>query len=499
MKWLTKSDYMHFLTHPAWLWMSKYDKASLPEIGEIEQAIFDQGYVVQDEAHKLWPDGHEVKAILTEGVEESARLMAAGGPKVLFEGSVLTRRRLYARADVLVRADDNAWDLYEIKSSTKVKDTHTQDLAFQKLTFEESGYKIGRCFVVHLNAQYVRVGDIDPGELFEVIDVTDQVEPLAHQTATQVKAALTVIAQGSPKPDDAPELASSWKYWHPIYRLLHPDIPDDSVLNLCRVTPSLLRRLRAADLNRIQGIPLDFPGLKSPQVAQIEVARAGRPNIHAIRIAHQLNGLVFPLYFLDYETASSAVPIWQGMRPYQQLPFQYSLHVIEKPGDTVKHLGYLAQSGDYPVTGLLEQLRSDIGPRGSVIVWYKPFEMGCNEAMGILHPEYAEFLHDVNRRVFDLMEIFSNQLYSHSNFFGSASIKKVLPVLVPELNYKDLGIGEGMTAQLRWMKAAAGEYTSEGARHVYDDLIEYCGQDTLAMVRIYEHLCEVAASPPATS
>jgi hypothetical protein len=499
MKWLTKSDYMHFLAHPAWLWISKYDKSLLPEIGEIEQSIFDQGYEVQDQARKLWPEGVEVKTVLTEGVEETKRLMAADGPEAIFEASVLTQRRLYARADVLLRAEDDVWDLYEIKSSTKVKESHTQDLAFQKLAFEEAGHKVGRCFVAHLNAHYTRIGDIIPGELFEIVDVTDQVEPLAHWTKRQVEAALAIIAQPQQCPSDAPEMASNWKQWEPIYRLLHPSIPDESVLNLCRINPYQLRRLRDVGYERIKDIPVDFPDLKSPQVAQIEASRTGQPKVHALRIAHQLNGLVFPLYFLDYETASSAVPIWEGTRPYQQLPFQYSLHVIDKPGGEVRHLGYLAQTGNYPVQNLLDQLSSDIGPRGSVIVWYKPFEMGCNEAMALLHPEHAEFLHDVNHRVFDLMEIFSNQLYSHPSFFGSASIKKVLPVLVPELSYKDLGIGEGMTAQLRWMKAASGGYTPEGARQVYDDLIEYCGQDTLAMVRIYQHLCEVAASSRATS
>jgi hypothetical protein len=143
------------------------------------------------------------------------------------------------------------------------------------------------------------------------------------------------------------------------------------------------------------------------------------------------------------------------------------------------------------VEELAKHLSEDIGPSGSVIVWNKSFEMGCNDAMAALHPQFASFFAGVNARVYDLMEIFANGLYADARFDGSASIKKVLPVLVPALSYKDLGIGEGLTAQRRWMAAARGELSTDEARQVYDDLVEYCGQDTLAMVKIYEVLLGV--------
>ncbi len=484
-KWLTKSDYLKFLIHPAYLWLAKYAKDELPEFNEVAQANVDQGNAVEAVAVSLWPGGHEVDVPMFDGPDESARQMRDGGPDVLFQPSVLTDRRLYVRSDVMVRRG-STWDLYEIKGAASVKTAHLLDLAFQRYVWEEAGYKIGRSFVVHINAQYVRDGEIDPEKLFTTMEVTDQIEPLAASTAGKVEAAMTVMALGE-VPNDAPELAGDWFGWRDVYRHLHSDIDSNSVLNLTRLNLGQIKALAEQGVTRIGDIPDDFD-LKPQQVAQIQVVRTGTPHIHREKIAHSLGELVYPLYFLDYETFAGALPLWNGVRPYQQLPFQYSLHVIEVAGGPMIHKEFLARGGNYPVPTLLEHMQADFGPTGSVIVWNKSFEIGCNDAMAALHPEFAEFLADVNARVYDLMEIFANGWYADPGFMGSASIKKVLPVLAPELSYQDLGIGEGMTAQIRWMRAARGELTPDKMTAVYDDLVEYCGQDTLAMVRIYEQL-----------
>ncbi len=485
-KWLTKSDYMKFLAHPAYLWLAKYAKDKLPEFNEVSLASMNQGNAVEAVAVGLFAGAREVDVPMFDGPDETARLMRAGGPEILLQGSVLTRRKLYARSDVLVRQDGNAWDLYEIKAAASVKDYHLSDLAFQKLAFAEAGHKIGRSFVVHINSQYQRSGEIDPKGLFTIAEVTDQVDALEHDTVAGVEAALAVMSLPQ-CPPDAPALSVNWYNWRDIYRFLHPEISADSILNLTRLSLEQIQDLAKLRVTSIADIPEDF-ALGPKQQTQVEVVRTGVPHIHHEKIAHSLGTLAYPLYFLDYETFASAIPMWDGVRAYQQLPFQYSLHIIEKPGGPLVHKEYLARGKDYPVVGLLEHMKAHIGDVGSVIVWSKSFEMGCNDAMGALHPEFADFLAGVNARVYDLMEIFANGWYAHPGFMGSASIKKVLPVLVPELSYKDLGIGEGMTAQIRWMRAARGELSAEEASLVYDNLVEYCGQDTLAMVRIYEHL-----------
>ena len=484
-KWLTKSDYAKFLIHPAYLWMAKYAKDKLPEFGEVARAKMAEGYAVEAVAQQLFPGGHIVNVSMFDGPDESIRLMRAGGPEVLFQPSVLTSRNLYVRSDIMVRQNE-AWDLYEIKSGASVKTAHLLDLAFQKYVWQEAGYKVGRTYVVHVNTQYVMHREVNPVEFCKVIEVTDSVESLGKNTAAKVEEAL-VVMQYQEMPDDSPELAGEWYGYRDLYRYLHPNLPADSILNLTRLNLEQLKLLAGQGVDRIGDIPQDF-GLGAEQQAQIQVVRSGHAHIHSDKITRSLGELAYPLYFLDYETFASAIPLWDGVRPYQQLPFQYSLHVIPEPEGPLLHKEHLGRGGDYPVTALLEHLQQDMGNSGSVIVWNKSFEMGCNDAMSALHPKYAEFLQGVNNRVYDLMEIFSNGWYAHPEFHGSASIKKVLPVLVPELSYKDLGIGEGMTAQIRWMRAARGELSTELTAEVYDNLVDYCGQDTLAMVKIYERL-----------
>ncbi|KKK53797.1 hypothetical protein LCGC14_3091160, partial [marine sediment metagenome] len=171
--------------------------------------------------------------------------------------------------------------------------------------------------------------------------------------------------------------------------------------------------------------------------------------------------------------------------------FQYSLHSIEKPGGEFKHVEYLHRDGSNPVPNLLNRLKKDIGPIGSVIVWYKSFEMGRNIEMAEMLPEFAEFLEGVNSRVVDLIEPFANGWFVDKDFFGSASIKSVLPVLVPKLSYKELGVQEGASAQRLWMDAVLRDKSGIDKEKLFSDLVEYCKMDTLAMVEIWKVLAGV--------
>ncbi|MEX2436791.1 MAG: DUF2779 domain-containing protein, partial [Candidatus Paceibacterota bacterium] len=195
-----------------------------------------------------------------------------------------------------------------------------------------------------------------------------------------------------------------------------------------------------------------------------------------------------PLYFLDYETAMSVIPLYDGTKPYQQIPFQYSLHTVEFPDSEPKHTEYLHRDSNNPVPNLLENLRKDIGNKGSIIVWFKAFETRRNDEMGEIMPKYKEFLEDLNNRVVDLMDPFSNGWFVDKNFKGSSSIKNVLPVLAPDLSYKDLEVQEGGAAQRLWMENVFNNDGNKDNEKLFFDLIEYCKLDTLAMVKIWQTL-----------
>ncbi len=496
MKWLTKSDYLKFLIHPAYLWMQKHAKDKLPPFDEAAQAVVDAGNEVEACARQLFESlgrSETVESLFADSVRETERYVKAGA-NVIFQAAVLTDRRLYAKADVLTRNANGSWDLHEIKSATKEKPEYVQDLAFQKNAFEISGYTIRRTRLVHVNGQYVRRGAIEPERLFTSLDLTEKVEQIMPQVRRGIEAALDVMALPE-CPSDGPADCRNWYGWRDIYKYLHPDLPATHIINLTRLDLAQARELARLNVTDMREIPDSF-ALKPPQAAQLAALKAGEPVVHPLKIQHHLGRLKFPLYFFDYETAGGAIPAHDGVRPYQQVPFQYSLHILREPGGKLEHREFLATSRGNPMPTLLDQMRRDLGESGSVIVWYKGFEGGVNEMMAALYSEHADWLHAVNRRLYDLMEIFSNFYYSDARFGGSASIKNVLPVLVPDMRYDGLAIGKGDIASLRWQQAALGEMNATAAAKIFEDLRIYCRQDTLAMVRIYEFLMKFQDAAP---
>jgi hypothetical protein len=262
---------------------------------------------------------------------------------------------------------------------------------------------------------------------------------------------------------------------------------DGSIYDLYSPSAELILALEDAGIRNMLDVPNDFD-LGKKREWQLKAAKEDKLCIDEQKIKKFLSEIKYPIYFLDYETMMSVVPYFEGHKPYQQVPFQYSLHILEKPGSELKHVEYLHKENSCPVKQLSESLKENIETEGSVIVWNQAFEMGCNEDMAVMHPEFKEFYKNVNSRVVDLMVPFFNFWYVDKRFGGSASIKSVLPVLCPDLSYKDLDIPEGAAAQRLWMEAVLDGKRDGEKEKILKDLWDYCGLDTLAMVRIWEFL-----------
>lgn len=203
-------------------------------------------------------------------------------------------------------------------------------------------------------------------------------------------------------------------------------------------------------------------------------------------IKNFLNDIEFPAYFLDYESINHIFPPFNHTFPYQQVVFQYSLHVMDEEGN-LTHKEYLHDTNTNPAESIIEHLRQDIGNKGSIIVWNKTFECSRHKDYAKLYPAHASFFEDLNERTIDLADTFSKRLYLDKRLKGKYSIKKVLPLLCPELSYKELGIQEGSTASRSWREAIV-DGTRPDKDQILADLREYCGLDTYAMVAIYEKL-----------
>ncbi len=188
------------------------------------------------------------------------------------------------------------------------------------------------------------------------------------------------------------------------------------------------------------------------------------------------------------ETLSSAIPYFDGCSPYKDYPFQYSLHVQDIPGAEVRHLEYLHAEASNPMPGLLEQLKTDIGSSGTILAWNMSYEKGCNERMTKFYPKYKDFLDSVNERIEDLMTPFAKMWFVDKAFFGSASVKKVLPALVPELSYKELDVSDGLLARRVWTETILDGKNPDKKQEVLANLSTYCTLDTFAMVKILEEL-----------
>lgn len=448
---LSKSDYMLFLRHPAWLWLKKNDPKKLPPVDENTQALFDAGHQFEPYAESLFPEGatlgfsdYDEYLSLPERTQDAINR----GEQVLFQPRFVWQN-FTCICDIVSFVGDNEVDLYEIKASTSVKVEHEFDLAFQTAVLEGTGLKVRNIFVIHVNNQYVRHGDIEAEKITHVEDVTDRVRKRGDSTEKYMPLALAT-AQQQNMPDPSPALAKlgSKKDWLKVYEVIAPQPPKE--------------------------YPIDT-----------------KPTINSKEIKSFLDKLKYPLYFLDYETLMSLVPYFDGHRPYQQVPFQYSLHILQSPDSELEWREYLHRDNSDPARPLTEQLIKDIGDSGTVLVWYEGFEKARNSELGDMLPEYKDAMEAINNRVVDLMVPFKNKWYDDPRFEGSASIKQVLPVICPELSYKDLGIQEGGSAQRLWMEAVLDNKRADQKDQILADLIEYCKLDTLAMVEIFRKLRDI--------
>jgi predicted RecB family nuclease len=207
-------------------------------------------------------------------------------------------------------------------------------------------------------------------------------------------------------------------------------------------------------------------------------------------IGKELRKLKYPLYFADFETVNPALPRFSGMRPYDQIPFQWSVHVQRQPGATAQHLEFLATDQSDPRRTFVSALCDSLGERGSIVVYHQQFESQRLSDLASWLPEFSSRIAKIQRRLWDLLPIIRNHVY-HPAFGGSYSLKSVLPALVPEMKYEGMEVGDGQAAGLVWESLICGDCGEAERQRKRKALLDYCGQDTLGMVRLVETLQQV--------
>lgn len=468
---LSKSDFLQYLDAPLHLWAAKHDRMKNTTLGDYAQHLIQQG--------------QEVETLAKSYVEQVLRrryTKVEFYPQRHFEDGPYLARTDFAALD----EEAGVYDLYEIKSSTSVKKEHEYDITFQSLVCADS-VTLRHHYIVYLNREYVRQGEIDIPSLFVTENVDEIVEKRLPEVRTQRELALQAASQ--PKPDGL--LNCLKPRVCPCPATCHPDLPEFPIYEIPRLYSNKARQLQQQGIVAQDDIPPDFK-LSEMQKLVVEASQRRQPLIDHHAIQEELNSLVYPLYFIDYEAYSPAIPLFDGYRPFQQIVFQYSLHVMDSPGGAIQHAECLVFENTDPAAKVVDHMVRHIGNTGSVLVWSKAFEASRNKEMAELLPQHADFLLHLNQRMYDLREFFSKGYYVHPMFHGSSSIKYVLPVLVPELSYEDEHISSGDQAMLAWKQVIAGEVGEAKVEQIRRDLLSYCKLDTLAMVRIWQLLMALA-------
>ena len=488
---ISKTDYLIFREchKNAWLKIHRPEIFHQAGLSEFDKAIIETGNEVEEYARKLFPGGVLIEGRDTRAQEITLRHIAQKAP-LLFQ-PVFAKDGFLAALDVLqFDPKTNGYFLYEVKASNSVKeDVHISDLAFQCVVLEKMNIPVRKASVIHLNSEYVRAGALNIENLFRIDDVTEAVQKMQPHTLAEMEIAQEYLSKENEPAGHCDCIFKGRSRHCSTFNYSNPDVPKYGVHDIARIGSSKAKLVELADSSifRLEDLPEDIE-LTTIQQNQVDAYLRDRVLIHKDKIADELEKIVFPMYFLDYETCPAAIPRFDGFSPYQQIPFQYSLHVLDQPNGKPRHEEFLSTTPDDPSAALAASLQKHIDNVGSIVVWNKKFECGINDEMGERIPAAKAFLASLNARVYDLMDIFQKQHYVHKDFKGGVSIKDVLPVLAPELSYEDLAIKEGGTASQSWDKIASSEIGQDEKDSIARDLKLYCERDTYAMYAIWRHL-----------
>ncbi len=485
---LSKSTFIRGLQCEKSLYLYKHHYNLKDQISPQLQAIFNQGNMVGHLAQELFPGGVDASPSshfkMQEAVVKTKAFIEAG-ETIIYEAT-FQYNGVLAALDILVK-DEDGWKAYEVKSSTSVSETYINDAAIQYYAIVNSGIDLRNISIVHINNQYVKQGAIDIQELFTIASVYDRVQDVLPKIPNQVARFKEVIAK-----DTVPEinigLQCSKPYNCDFKEHCWSHIPENSIFDIANLWTSKKFELYERGVTTFEQIDLQSTSLNENQLLQVTSELNNTSCIDRPKIKNFVDGLQYPLYFLDFETMGTAIPIFNQSKPYQQLVFQYSLH-IKNEANKVTHREYLAKADPNidPREAFVKQLINDCGDAGHIVVYNVSFERSKLQDLISVYPQYENEISIIISRLIDLMIPFQKKWYYTPEMKGSYSIKAVLPALVPELSYQDLEIKEGGTASSRFAQMVNGTFEGD-IEKTKQHLLAYCKLDTLAMVEIYKVL-----------
>lgn len=491
--YLSKSKYCKAKQCQKILWLDRYKQEV--KVQTLKEMIFKNGTMVGELARELFGKyvNIEFNSDLSKMIEDTKEELK-NGSNIITEASFEYNHN-FCSIDILKNTEAGL-EIYEVKSSTDIHEIYFDDVAYQYYVLSNLGYVINRVSIVYINNKYVRQGELELDKLFNIEDITE----IAIWKQEEIKDKIDKINEYMNKYDETNEPKEligmqctkpySCEYWEYCTK----DLPKPNVFDI-KGGMHTDKKFEKYYEGKISFADLQNEDLKESYLEQIDFEINNRePKIEVEPIRELINSLKYPLYFIDFETFQTPIPEYDGTRPYQQLPFQYSLHIIEKDGKEIQHKEFLAEIEDKDLLRhFAENMIKDISQNGSVIVYNKAFEYTRIKELAQLFPDLKDQLLRINDNMVDFMPPFKNREIYMKEMQGSASIKKVLPALYPddpELNYYNLQVvhnGEEASNTFLSLK----EKSKEEQEILRKGLLEYCKLDTYAMVKIWEKLKEI--------
>lgn len=487
MALLSKSRIIAHRQCPKRLWLQTY-RPELIKVDPGSAARMEAGNHVGELARTLYPEGVLIDGDnLTQALADTSRELAMA-PHPIFEAT-LRHDGVLIRADLLL-PDNGGYRLVEVKSSSRVKEYHREDAAIQAWVLQNSGVPVTRTEIAFVDSKFVYQGDGDYRELFLHEDITAIVKPLQSQIPEWVESARATVS-GS-EPDIAPGRQCNDPYACPFIEHCAPKpvtedgyppetLPHDN-------GGKLAASLRAEGYTDLRQVPESR--LKKDQHRRIwRTCISGQAEIDP-EAGKQLAMLPYPRCYMDFETIQFAAPIWAGTKSGAQIPFQWSCHVEQKQGEMVHH-EFLADSLDDPRRAFAESLLDALGDDGPIFVYSIGVERSRLQELANEMPDLADGIDSAIDRLVDLLPI-AQAHYYHPAMRGSWSIKYVLPTIAPDLSYAGLPVANGVMAQVAFLKMVDPSTSEADYKKIRAELLEYCCQDTLAMVRLTHFFLENA-------
>lgn len=484
---LSKSRYCKGIQCPKILWMDKY----MPEKAEdvLSESVMTTGNMVGDLARSYFGNYDLVEFDYNKDTmsKRTREFMEAGSENIAEAAFYIDG--LYCAVDILHRNGDG-FDIIEVKSSTHVTDIYVEDMSFQYYVLSRCGVKVKNICIMHLDSSYVRQGDLELDKLFAVEDYTEEVKGKYGEVETNIGNIRDYVDAYDAEPERDIDLYCESPYACAYYSYCSKHLPEQSVFDIRRLYASKKYELYHDGIVSFKDIIERKPNLSEKQMKQVETAYYDKPDeIEPEKIKEFLDTLSYPLYHLDFETFQQAVPEYDGLSPYSQIPFQYSLHIEQEDG-TLEHREFLAKEGTDPRRAIAESLCRDFPEDVCVLAYNMSFERGVLQRLADSFPDLSEHLLAIRENIHDLMIPFQKQHYYSKDMQGSYSIKYVLPALCPgdpELDYHALeGVHNGSEASATF--ADMPNHTEEEIEVMRKNLLKYCCLDTLAMVKVIEKL-----------